>query len=299
MPDANYRLDRRVLEGELNFAVTIVSPWNYAHSEAFREVAIAVRSGLAALGHDALISTRFVPDRQNIILGPQLLPLVGQVPPRNAILFNLEQVSEGSPWITPHLLHGFRRYQVWDYSEANADAWSKFEVPRPVVVPIGYAPELSKITPSEEDIDVLFYGSINDRRANVLNTLSARGVKVKAVFGIYGDARDALIARSKIVLNAHFYPAKVFEIVRVSYLLANRKCVVSERGCRSEEESPFEQGVAFSDYDGLVETCIALLHDADRRKQIAAAGFAAISSRPQSEFLRPAIDLLTPKENAA
>ena len=61
------------------------------------------------------------------------------------------------------------------------------------------------------------------RRACVINTLSGRpsGANVIPVFGLYGPPRDALIARSKIILNMHLYDAKVFEIVRVSYLLAN------------------------------------------------------------------------------
>ena len=44
------------------------------------------------------------------------------------------------------------------------------------------------------------------------------------------------IARSKIVLNLHQYDAQVFEIVRVSYLLANRRAVVSERGANPTED---------------------------------------------------------------
>ena len=49
-------------------------------------------------------------------------------------------------------------------------------------------------------------------------------------FNAYGGKRDALIARAKVVLNIHYYAAQVFEIVRVSYLLANSKAVVTEIG---------------------------------------------------------------------
>ena len=84
--------------------------------------------------------------------------------------------------------------------------------------------------PSPEDIDVLFVGSVNERRLIVLKQLAAQGINVDARFNLYGAERDAFVARARIILNVHFYDARLFEIVRVSYLLANRKCVVSETG---------------------------------------------------------------------
>jgi hypothetical protein len=61
---------------------------------------------------------------------------------------------------------------------------------------------------------------------------------------VYGQARDALVARARIQLNVHYYEAKVFEVVRVSYLLANGRFVVSETGADAEEEASFGPGVA-------------------------------------------------------
>ena len=53
-------------------------------------------------------------------------------------------------------------------------------------------------------------------------------LRVKALFGVYGKERDAWIAQSKIVLNVHYYNVKIFEAVRISYLLNNRVIVLSE-----------------------------------------------------------------------
>ena len=103
-------------------------------------------------------------------------------------------------------------------------------LPRPTYVPIGYVPELTRIAPAPEDIDVLFYGALSERRYAVLRDLHDRGLRVKWLLGAFGASRDAWIARSKIVINVHYWEAKIFEIARVSYLLANRRAVVSERG---------------------------------------------------------------------
>jgi len=272
------------------WAVVIVSPPGYSHSEAFREVAEGLHHGLRALGHDSVVTTELaVEGRRPILLGANLLAAARAVPPPGAILYNLEQVQEGSPWFGRELLELYRRHPLWDYSAANATALERLGLPRPRVVPVGYVPELTRIAPADEDVDVLFYGSLNDRRKAVLRELEARGARVHIAFGLYGAARDRLVARSRLVLNVHFYEAKVFEIVRVSYLLANRRTVVSERGHDREEERAFQAGIAFAEHGRLAERCLELLARPEERRRIGEAGFAAMSARPQAEFLRAAL----------
>jgi len=272
------------------WAVAIVSPPGYPHGEAFREVAEALHHGLRALGHDSVLGTDLASDgRRQILLGANLLAAARAVPPPGAILYNLEQVQEGSPWFGRELIELYRRHPVWDYSAANAAALERLGLPRPQVVPVGYVPELTRIAPTEEDVDVLFYGSLNERRRAVLRELEARGARVHVAFGVYGAARDRLVARSRLVLNVHFYEAKVFEIVRVSYLLANRRTVVSERGCDRDEERPFEQGVAFAEHGRLADRCLELLARPEERRCLAEAGFSAMAARPQAELLRAAL----------
>lgn len=274
----------------VRFAVAIVSPPGAVHSECFREVAESLHYGLLTLGHDAVLTDRLdLNDRRTIVLGSNLLPSLGLEPPPKSILYNLEQCSDDSTWITPELLRLFRRYQVWDYSQLNIERFATRDVPRPRHVPIGYVPELTRIVPGPEDVDVLFYGSLNERRQAVLDNLRRRGLRVEWLFGAYGPVRDAWIARSKLVLNMHFYDAKVFEIVRVSYLLANRRAVVSERGADSVEDRDLEPGVAFADYNQLADRCVELLSDDHARLELAERGYQAFSARSQAAILRRAL----------
>jgi hypothetical protein len=204
------------------------------------------------------------------------------------VLYNLEQAGEG-PWFEQAVLDLFQRFPVWDYSEHNAALLAAMGVPRPLVVPVGWAPGLSRIEPLAEEIDVLFYGSSNPRREAVLGELRAAGARVESVFGVYGRERDALIARSRLVLNVHFFEARVFEIVRVSYLLANGRTVVSERGASPEEEAPFAEGVAFAEAPQLARTCLDLLRRPEERARLGAAGRRIMESRPAALWLRPAL----------
>lgn len=276
----------------MKFAVTIVTPPNYAHSEAFAEIAETLHHGLRHLGHESVLTRRFTGEkfRKTIILGANILAALKAEPPPNSVLYNLEQVQADSEWMTPHLISLFRRYPVWDYSRRNIEQLVALGLPAPKLLPIGYEPELTRISPvPTEDIDVLFYGCINERRKRIIAELQARGLKVEVLYAVYGAQRDAFIARSKLVLNVHFYDAKVFEAVRVSYLLANRRAVVSERGAVAEEEAAFAPGVSFVPYEQLVDRCVQLVGDVNERQRLSAAGFQLMSQRSEHAFLSAAL----------
>ncbi|MFY2860976.1 hypothetical protein ACOJVU_14680, partial [Mycobacterium sp. THU-M104] len=233
----------------MRFAVAIVTPsTNPTIGGGFREIAETVHHALAALGHDSVLTDRLdLDERRTIVFGANHLVQYGLEVPKNPIFYNLEQLGDDSPWMTmPEFVDLFRRYPAWDYSHANIERLAAMGLPRPTYVPIGYVPELTRITPVSEDIDVLFYGMLNERRYGVLRELHDRGLRVKWLSGVLGGRRDAWIARSKIVLNIHYWDAKIFEIARVSYLLANRRAVVSERGADPTVERELESGVAFA-----------------------------------------------------
>lgn len=275
----------------MKFAISIISPPAYRHASVFQEVAETLHYGLLALGHDSVLTTQTdLPDRQHITLGANLLVhWVAPLTP-NTVLYNFEQIYYGSPWLQPILLDHLLQFPVWDYSQANIAQLHEMGVAGVQYVPVGYVPELTRIPIVEPDIDVLFYGSLNERREAILQSLTEQGVQVKVVpVGVYGAERDALIARSKIVLNMHFYPAQVFEVVRVSYLLANRRFVISEHSQNGSEAEAFAPGVAFTEYDQLVDTCRAYLSRPQERQAIADVGFEIMRSRPEPDYLQPAI----------
>jgi glycosyltransferase involved in cell wall biosynthesis len=273
----------------MRFAVAIVSHPDYQHTEAFREVAETLHYALLSLGHDSVLTSRLdLDDRRTIVLGSNLLARYGLQPPQDSILYNLEQVDADSEWMTPEHLELFRRYRVWDYSQSNIERLAGWNVPRLTHVPIGYVPELTRIVPVTEDIDVLFYGSVDHRRSAVLDGLRARGLYVESLRGVYGASRDAWIARAKVVINMHWddFTARVFQIVRVSYLLANKRAVVSERGANRDDERDLESGIAYADYDELVDRCVELVGDERARRELAERGYQAFSARSQAEILR-------------
>ncbi|MEB3049476.1 hypothetical protein KV112_06935 [Mycolicibacter sp. MYC123] len=277
----------------MRFAVAVVSPPNFDHSRAFNEVAEGLHYALLALGHDSVLTDRLdLDDRRTIVLGGNILVRHGLTPPKDPIFYNLEQLGDDLPSATlPTFFDLFRRYPTWDYSQANIEYLAARGIPRPTYVPIGYVPELTRIVPAVEDIDVLFYGAPYERRYAVLRDLHDRGLRVKWLSGVYGASRDAWIARSKIVLNMHYWNAKIFEIARVSYLLANKRAVVSECGADPALEHEFGSGVAFADYDDLVDRCVELLADESARRELAERGYQLFSARDQIAIVDRALSV--------
>lgn len=283
------------------FAVTIAPPRSYQHREAFREIAETVHFALCRAGFDSVLSDDIgIPDRRHIVFGSNTLHWWDMQVPDGAILYNLEQVLPGSQWITDELLALFRRHTVWDYSLRNIAALRDLGVEGVRHVPIGHVPELERIPPAaQRDIDVLVVGSLNEHRMAPIERLRELGIDARAHFGMYGPARDALYARSKIVLNTHYYDAGVFEIVRVSYLLANGIFVVSENGADIEESSPFAPAVAFDDYENLVPTCLRYLSRPTERAARTEVGRAIMRSRSATEYIAAAVAALRPGDPAA
>lgn len=280
------------------YTIWIVTPSQYAHSQAFSDVAASLNESLIELGHTSkIVTSSFECRGRTIILGANLLSKISREDlPRDIVIYNLEQIFPGSPWLSNTYLYLLRgkfenhsfaelkiNFEVWDYSQANIDELAKINV-HAKLCEIGYSPSLTTIGNSQEpDIDILHVGSITERRINIINALAEAGHKVHFAFGVYGKERNDLIARSKIVLNIHFYESRVFEIVRCSHLMANRKCIVSETGSGGEE---YNEGICFSDYGDIVANCNTLLGDSASRTELAQRGFDIFSKRSQTEMLK-------------
>lgn len=203
---------------------------------------------------------------------------------RNSIAFNVENVE--SQFMTDEYLQVLRNFHVWDYSAANAGKLS-VRLGRPVqYAKLFYVGGLSRISHlAEKDIDVLFYGSFNPRRQAVLDGLHARGLRVEAVFEVFGADLDALIARAKVVINIHFYDNGHLEVIRLFDLLANRCAVVSELNAGEAIDSDLVEAMVVVPYDHLIDATEALVRDAGRRCTIAVDGFETFSRRTPNELL--------------
>ena len=73
---------------------------------------------------------------------------------------------------------------------------------------------------------------------------------------------------------------RIFEIVRVSYLLANKKAVVADRDANTSVEDDVQDAVRFaSSLKELLDLCAKLVGDESERRKLEERGFACMSRR--------------------
>ncbi|GBR74984.1 hypothetical protein NO1_2065 [Candidatus Termititenax aidoneus] len=155
---------------------------------------------------------------------------------------------------------------IWDFSLKNIKYLENLGLSAQYLPP-GFHEKLETIQPVEKDIDILFYGIINERRQEILSQLQKQSnIKTIILNGVFGTQRDQYIARAKIVLNLHHYKTRIFESARVSYLLNNKVFVVSEQSA----DNPYSQVDLVSvPYEQIVDTCLQYLADYSRAQKIA------------------------------
>ena len=270
--------------------VCLIKPKNYIHYLALQELAELIHFSVLELGLKSQITFNYCdnnPSTKNIVLGAHLLNdnLIEDIP-ENTIIFNTEQIESITENWKKKILNLARKNIIfWDYSQYNLDYLSKTINIKGKLFQIGYQKELNRINHNiDKNIDVLFYGSINARREHIINKLKDRKINVKTLFGVYGKERDNLIAKSKLILNMHMYDSKIFEIVRVFYLLSNSIPVLTEVGSDTKFNNDFLDLVCKSTYENIEKNIIYLLENDKKRIELGENGLNAIKKFPQIKF---------------
>lgn len=301
----------------MNFQLVLIKPEGFGFVESFREVIEVLQEGLVTLGHSVRIQTnRIDSDGIAVIFGIHHLDPahVERLPPQS-IIYNLEQLAPGYPWFSEPYVKLLTRFRVWDYSARNVAYLRRQGRPAAVShLPFGYSPCLARVPAAQtEDVDVLFFGVNTDRRGRVLQALVERGLNVVALSNVWGAERDAWIARAKVVLNMHQADIGEFESVRVLFLLANGKAVVSETAPDEPIDAALQGAFCAVPHAGLVEACVQLVADGEARRALqlrarAAAvsealsflpwlARAAVSIAPPDTLTGPTVDAISTQQD--
>jgi hypothetical protein len=272
----------------VKFTIAVAGRGQNPHADCFNEVTKALAEALKQLGHE--VTGLDNPGRPIVF---NVEKWGGITLPPDAIVFNAEQVGSrsGIAEAMPNF-HKIRNHVIWDYAQRNVEVLRSAGAERVIHCPIGYMPSMSYIEPApEQDIDVLFYGSMNAKRRAILTALKNAGLNVIYLFGAYDVERDAAIARAKVVLNLHYFEDAIFEIFRVSHLLANKVCVVTEDGgCDPELEMFATLATRYCTRDGIVAMCKQLVADTSTRQLCANVGYEEFRRLDFVEHVRRAIE---------
>ena len=266
----------------MHFSLVRISTPKMPNTRCFDDVMLAMSFAFLRLGYEAEIRVNsFNPSARNICFGANCDP--GQrwtKYPSGVIIMNLEQLeAAGYPWLTDeHYLNLLNTSETWDFSRRNVDYLAGRDI-EAAFLPLGYVPEMTRLAPcSDPASDVLFYGAMTPRRRLILDELRSLGVKVNCLLSAYGQRRDQAIYNSRIVLNIHHSLPASLEVVRLGYVLANSRAVVSELAPDTYYYPELAGACVFSPYDQLVPTITGLLKDENAIKDQGARGFEIFSA---------------------
>lgn len=242
--------------------IAIMQPVGYVHSLGLVDPARFLRYQLRRFGVNVTMAkNRLRADALNFVFGAHLgFPEAWRE--RHACLFvNLEQLGPLGAKVSEDYLRLLKTSGVVDYDLSNLAAYGADPADVPMLA-FRHAPYLearaAQALPLEErPIDLLFFGSMNERRRRIIQRVEACGATV-ACFDhpLYGEERDNYILQAKAVLNCHFYESATFEQVRAFHCLSLGTPVISERSRLTRPDPVFDAAVTWFD-DASLETFFA------------------------------------------
>ena len=195
---------------------------------------------------------------------------------KKIIAYNWEQLVDCNQWLNvSYLISAIKKAdEIWDYDYLNELYLNKFyNIKVNKVVPFEYYPEMETLVNNPNpEIDLLIYGTLNERRARILASIQPHlydKVSIVIVAGMSREATYKYIENSKVVLNLHgFEPWSRQEQERIGFLLGNKKCVISE----ISQENYFNGAILESRVDELLYTIKYTLEN-DRWRYIGLNGY--------------------------
>ena len=264
-----------------------------------REIASWVVAGLQEGGYRAELCLSGVPqaasDRLNLVVAPHeyfelaVDPADRVAAARASIPVCTEQ--PGTPWFEIQMRSIVHSPQVFDINRLGVQELSRRGLDAHHL-PLGYQRSFDRWggAARERPIDVLFLGSLTDRReavlaamAPALQSLRCRFVLFEATRparagdpGFYtGAAKHELLASAKVLLNVHRGDAAYFESVRALEAVANGAVVLSEP---CFDLTPFRavDHVVTAPRWALGATCRALVQDLAWQEEVRRDAYAHV-----------------------
>ena len=234
--------------------ISITRPRGYIHSEAFREIAEALKEKFRESGDQAYITENVETyNSKTIILGAHLLT---EFPEEcNAYVYNLEKLSEKSLEFNKIYTQILRVAKVIDYCSLNAELLGNAGIKVIGILRIWHTSKWERIVrPSKPIYEVVIVGSITERRKRIITHLRNQGIEIITLFGKYGLERDLVMGSCKAILNIHaFEEDQILEITRLSYLASNKIPFISENSNVESNEKEINQVINWASVENMAE----------------------------------------------
>ncbi len=210
-------------------------------------------------------------------------------PGEKRIIYQLEQ-SASSRWFSDQYLSDIENsFAVLEYSLQNISFLESKGISYPHVnyLPIGTSLTYHPKQEQEKDNDVLFYGDFKScpRRQRLLDLAETR-FSVTRADTLFGEEMKNLIARSKLVLNLHYYEGAQLEMPRIQECISLGVPVVSEGTVDQNDYEYIEGAVTFfetGDEEAMMAAIASVLEDPS--EALCAVANAAVAWHRRHSFM--------------
>jgi hypothetical protein len=150
----------------LRFNIVHVQPPGIDATMGHHDIARLLHFSFESLGHEVTLRINKIdPKATNIIVGYERLASIPAASVASCIPYQLEQLGAREDSIPQNIRQIYRAAkEVWDYDPHNIEALKGIGITSVKFLPLAYHPKLATISRGLEDIDVLFYGLMSDRR---------------------------------------------------------------------------------------------------------------------------------------
>ena len=136
---------------------------------------------------------------------------------------------------------------ILDYSKTNINKYPEKLKKKGIYFPIPFLDNKNdkinylynnEINFKDREIDILFFGSLNERRNKIFKELNKiMDLNIEFVYNVFGEKLYEKIKNSKIVLNIHFDKTSILETARLHYCLRKHDIfIISEESCEEDRE---------------------------------------------------------------
>ena len=116
----------------------------------------------------------------------------------------------------------------------------------------------------EKEYEILFYGSLNDRRKLILNKLQKK-YKTILYFDNNNDKLIDLMGKSKIIVIINYYEKnQPYDFYRISFLLTNKVFFIQEEV--KKENKRIDLNIPFSKYNYFEQNCDKYLNMSQKER---------------------------------
>ena len=183
------------------------------------------------------------------------------ITPDKYIVYNFEQFTTDKVWSESYINFLKKAIYVLDYSIRNVCKMNEYGINSFFLpyIPSGLN-KYSELSTTKKDIDILFIGNLNNKRRLWLKELINEKYSIKIITNLFFEKSIEYFARSKIVLNIHYYGGdSILEVTRIIPALENNCVILTEESHDEYYNFVYKNIIKKTDIENLKDSIINIL----------------------------------------